>query len=137
MEIHKHKSHGPKSSHHNKITQIYTPIRPIINCTNAPAYELVKYLTKTLCNHLHLPNAYNIQNSIHLTTDLQSMEINEDMRMCSFHIENMHNNIPNLEVINIKENIIQNNPEIVKTNQKEKINILKTVMEQNYFQFDQ
>jgi hypothetical protein len=65
------------------------------------------------------------------------MENYEDMTMCSFHIENMYTNIPNLEVINITESIIENNPEIIKTNQKEIINILKTVMEQNYFQFDQ
>jgi hypothetical protein len=37
--------------------------------------------------HSHLPNAYNIQNSIHLITDLHCMEINEDMGMCSFDIE--------------------------------------------------
>jgi hypothetical protein len=33
--------------------------------------------------------------------------------------------------------MIENDSEIIKTNQKEVINILKAVMEQNYFQFDQ
>jgi hypothetical protein len=33
--------------------------------------------------------------------------------------------------------MIRNYPEIIKINQKEIINILKAVMEQNYFQFDQ
>jgi hypothetical protein len=34
-------------------------------------------------NYLHLPNAYNIQSSVHPPTDLPSMEINEDMVMRS------------------------------------------------------
>jgi hypothetical protein len=46
-------------------------------------------------------NPYNIQNYIHLTTDLQSIEIDEGVRMCPFDIENMYTNIPKLEVINI------------------------------------
>jgi hypothetical protein len=65
------------------------------------------------------------------------MEINGDVRMCSFEIGNMYTNIPKSDVINIVNNILKTNPEIVKTNQKEIIHILKTVTGQNYFQFDQ
>jgi hypothetical protein len=64
------------------------------------------------------------------------MKINEDMRMCSFDIENMYTNIPKSYVININ-NILKTISEIVKTNQKEIMHILKTVMEQNYFKFEQ
>jgi hypothetical protein len=46
----------------------------------------------------------------------------------------MYNNIPKLEVINRKHN---NHPDITKTNQKDIIHLLKSVMEQNYFQFNQ
>jgi hypothetical protein len=65
MEINKYEPNGPQSRRQNETTQ-NTPIRPIINWRNAPAYELAKYLTKTLHTCLHLPNIYNIQNSIHL-----------------------------------------------------------------------
>jgi hypothetical protein len=65
------------------------------------------------------------------------MEINENMRMCSFNIENMYINIPKSDVISIINNILKTNPEIAETKQKEIIHILKTVTEQNYFQFDQ
>jgi hypothetical protein len=82
-----------------------------------------------------LRNAYSIQNSIYVTTDLQSTEINEGMRMCSFDIQNTSIDIPKSEVINIAENMTQNIPEI--KNLKEIINILKVVMKQNYSQFDQ
>jgi hypothetical protein len=101
-----------------KLQKQNTPIRPIINWRNAPAYELERHLTGILHDRLHLPNTYNIQNSTHLTTDLQSIEINEDMRICSFDIENMYTNIPKVEVLNIIKNILKS-------------------MEQNYFRFNQ
>lgn len=84
-----------------------------------------------------LTSAQHIQHPQPQTTDLQSIEISEDVRMCSFDIENMCTSIPKIEIINIIENTIENGPEIIKTNQKGKRNILRTVTEQNYFQFDQ
>jgi hypothetical protein len=77
---------------------------------------------------------YNIQNTIHLITELQSIEINEDMRICSFDIENMYTNIPKTEVVNIIKNVIENNSGTI--NQKEIIDILKIILEQNYFEFN-
>lgn len=57
-----------------------TFLRLVIKWRNSPAYEIVKHATKPLHTCLHLPNTYtyNNQNSIHLTTDLQSIEINEE-----------------------------------------------------------
>jgi sugar (pentulose or hexulose) kinase len=49
------------------------PIRPIINWKNVPTYKLAKQLSKTLHNYLQLPYTYNIQNSIHLMTDLKPL----------------------------------------------------------------
>jgi hypothetical protein len=71
----------------------------LVNCKNAPAYELAKYLTRILQNNLHLPYAFNIRNSIHLITDLQNIEIQENTRLCSFDIENMYTNVPKLDTI--------------------------------------
>jgi hypothetical protein len=70
---------------------------------------------------MHIPtltHAYNIHNFIHLVTELQPMEINEDRRMCSFDIENVYNNILKSDVINRINDILNTNPEIVETNQK-------------------
>jgi hypothetical protein len=110
-------------------------IRPIINWKNPPAYELAKQFSKTLHNHLQLPYIYNIQNSIQLITDLKTIELSKDTRLCSFDITNMYTNIPKIWFI-IK-NILENNNEIGKNIQKETIHILETIIEQNYFQFDQ
>jgi hypothetical protein len=46
----------------------------------------------------------------------------------------MYTNIPDLEVINI---IMENDPETKKADQEEIISVLKSMMEQNYFQFNQ
>jgi hypothetical protein len=101
MEIYKHETNGPNLHATIKLHKQNTHIRPIINCRNAPAYELAKYLTKTIHKCLYLRNTYNIQNSIRLTTYLQSIKINEDVRICSFNVENMYTNIPKTEVVNI------------------------------------
>jgi hypothetical protein len=86
---------APPSLHHTiKLHKSNTPIRPIINWKNAPTYELVKHLTKTLCNYLRLPYAYDIHNSLHLIADLKTIEINKDTSTFSFDIENVYINIP-------------------------------------------
>jgi hypothetical protein len=70
-------------------------------------------------------------------TELQDIEMNKDTRQCSFDIENMYTNIPQAEIINIINNIIQNIQGIETNVQKEIIHILEIIMEQNYFQFNQ
>jgi hypothetical protein len=68
------------------------------------------YVTKAMQNSLRLPNAYIIQHSVCPSTQLQSLEIVEDMRMCSFSIENVYTNMPKSWVTNIAGN----NPKIEK-----------------------
>jgi hypothetical protein len=70
-------------------------------------------------------------------TDLQTFELNRDMRICSFDIENMYTNTPKRDAINIINNILESNPEINMNTWKEILHILQIVKEQNYFQFDQ
>jgi hypothetical protein len=70
---------APPSLHGTiKLHKPNMPIRPVINWKNAPAYELAKYLTKMLHNHLHLPYTYNIQNSTQLIAELNTIEIGKD-----------------------------------------------------------
>jgi hypothetical protein len=58
------------------------------------------------------------------------------MRLCSFDIENMYTNTPKTGIINIINNILQTTMELRRI-YKKITHILKTVIEQNYFQFDQ
>jgi uncharacterized coiled-coil protein SlyX len=70
-------------------------------------------------------------------TDLKTIEINSDTRMCSFDIENMYTNIQRKEVTNIINNILENNIEIETNTREEIIFIMSVIMKQNFFQFDQ
>jgi hypothetical protein len=137
METHKHNPMAPSLHATIKLHKPNTHIRPIINWKNAPAYELAKQLTKTLHNYLNLPYTYNVRNSIYLIADLKTIEINNDTRICSFDIENMYTNIPKREIINISNNILENNTLLHLNIWNKIIYILKTILEQNYFQFDQ
>jgi hypothetical protein len=117
------------------------PIKTIINYTKAPAYGLSKYLSQTLRRYLHLEYVYNIRNSIHLITDLQSMEINKNMRMFSFDITNMYTNIPKLDKISIinilmvtqklTETRKSNNTYTKNSNRTELFSILTTMLQPN------
>jgi hypothetical protein len=63
-----------------KLHKQSTPIRPITSCKNAPAYELAKQLSKTLNSYIyHIHTMFG--------TDLQAVELNKDMRLCSFDIK--------------------------------------------------
>jgi hypothetical protein len=92
-----------------KLHKHNTPLRPITNWKNAPAYELAKHIKTLLHNHINVQNVCNIQNSIHLITELKTIEINEDTRMCSFDIKDIYTNIPKVEVINIIKTVTKNN----------------------------
>jgi hypothetical protein len=70
-------------------------------------------------------------------TDLQTTELNRDMKICSFDIENMYTNIPKRYTINIINNIPESNPEINTIIRKAILHILQTVMGENYSQIDQ
>jgi hypothetical protein len=64
--------------------------------------------------------------------DLQAIELNKEVRICSFDTENMYTNIPKIDTINIISNILENNQEIDRNIKKGILHILQTVMEQNY-----
>jgi hypothetical protein len=71
-----------------------------------------------------------------LMTELQGIEINKNLKLCSFDIENMYTSIPRNGIINVVNTILEN----LKTEMnvlKEIIQILGIVTEQNYFHFDQ
>jgi hypothetical protein len=91
-----------------------TPIsvRPIINRCNSPAYKLAIYLTQILKENTQLPSRYNITNTLHLITNLQNLNINEDTRMYSFNISK-GTNMPSGSLLTQRSSLkklIQNNP---------------------------
>jgi hypothetical protein len=67
--------------------------------------------------------------------DLKSIKINKNIRLCSFDIVNMYTNIPKNDKIIITKNILQNYDTNIDT-QKEILQLMNTILEQNYIQYD-
>jgi hypothetical protein len=118
MEIHKHEPNTPTLYATKKLHKPGTPIRPIINWKNAPAYELAKHIAKLLHDHLQLPYTYSIQDSKTLITELETIQIDKNARICSFNIKNIYTNIPRTETTNIIHSILKTNQNINDDNQK-------------------
>ena len=128
---------NPKSPHIRGLIKVHksdTPIRPIVNWTNAPAYNLAKQLVQFLNTHLPLPCAYNIKNTIHLINDLGEIPWNNNPCIASFDISNMYTNIPTDQIPNII-NILCNHYNIDPQLRSEIIRLCELVLSQNYFTF--
>ena len=51
--------------------------------------------------------------------DLQTTKLNDNMRLCSFDMENMYTNIPKTNTIDIINSILEKDQEIDKESHKE------------------
>jgi hypothetical protein len=64
MEIYNMNPEAPHILGTLKLHKENKSIRPIVNWKNSPGYKLATHLAKLLKDIIHLPNAFNISNSI-------------------------------------------------------------------------
>ena len=109
------------------------PIRPVINNTMAPSYNIAKHLTDVLNRHLHLNNEYNVRNSTTLADNLTKIDINEHCRLVTYDIKDLYVNIPLRETLKITELMLnkENDEQVT----KQIIALLDAILKQNYFEF--
>jgi hypothetical protein len=117
-----------------KIHKNNIPIRPVINWRQAPAYKLAKLLTHLIQTHIPLLNTFNVKNSIHLINDLKEIQYQQGIQLVSLDIENMYPSIPTEELKHVIKSTC------TKQNIEEKLSdeilyITQTILQQNYFQF--
>jgi len=117
-----------------KIHRNNTLIRPIINWQNAPAHKLAQLLSRLIEMHTPLPYTFNVNNSVHLMEDLESIPISHSTKFAPLDIANMYSNVPTKEVINILE-LLGTHPNVDPAIINELITITNTIMKQNYFTF--
>jgi ribosomal protein S25 len=65
--------------------------------------------------------------------DLQKIDMQGNIKLCSFDITNMYTNIPQTELIQVINNALQNNS-VHKEQKQEIITLTNTILNQNYFQ---
>jgi hypothetical protein len=100
---------------------------------NTPAY-IAKLLTKTLQTHIPLPYSFNVKNTVQLIEDLTDIPYSHNLRLASLDISNICTNIPTEELIEIIKIACHNN-NIEDNLTRDIINLSKTIIDQNYFQF--
>ena len=118
-----------------KLHKPNTPIRPLINFTTSPSYRIAKFLNIWLTQNIKLEDNSSIKNNIELVDKIISIHIPSGAKLASFDVTNMYTNIPIAETLQITENLLTQN-QIEAKKVKEAIEILKTIMQQNYFQHD-
>jgi hypothetical protein len=132
VQIYNHNPEPPSIRALVKLHKTPTSIRPIINWTHAPAYQLATRIALITKQFINFPNTYIVNNKTDLITDLNEIKINQDTRICSFDIANMYTNIPTDIIIDlITETLHKQDTPIQIT--REIILIIGTILDQNYF----
>jgi hypothetical protein len=117
-----------------KIHKPGNPSRPVTNNMNAPSYNIAKHLVNKLNGYLCLNNQYNVKNTISLADDLTKLKINEHHKMVIYDIKNLYVNIPITETLMITKSILLKHNDTQVT--KQIITLLETILQQNYFLFE-
>ena len=92
-------------------------------------------LVKILQTHTLLPYTFNVTNSTHLINDLADIPYEHNLRLSSFDISNMYTNIPTNELLSLIDTACSNNL-VDESLKRDIISIPKTIIEQNFFQFE-
>jgi hypothetical protein len=125
----------PKSKGLIKNDKAESPIRPVVNWTSAPVYRPAKILVKILQAHVPLLYTFNVTNSTHLINDLADIPYKHNLRFTSFDISNIYSKIPTNELLSIIDTACNNNL-VKKSLKQDLINLSKTIIDQNYLQFE-
>lgn len=127
---------APRLRSQPKVHKTNTPIRPIVNSINSPAYKLMRELHDLLIEKYTFEKTYNIKNSYELLNSMNDLIVPPQAKFLSLDIVNLYTSIPVDETIEIiRINLLKNNtmstPEII-----ELIDALNLVLSHNYFSFN-
>jgi len=68
-----------------KIHKADSPITPIVNWKNAPAYRLTKMLSKKLGIYIPLPYTFNVKITIQLMKDLLDIPYDQNLKKKKYY----------------------------------------------------
>lgn len=131
-----HNAQPPKMYGLLKIHKEGMPIRPVIAHTQAPLYNLSKFLSNTLKN-IAFKNQFYIQNSFTFKKTIDSIHINNDEVMISLDVKSLYTNIP----VKLAEKIITKKWDDIKNHTKipksEFLIALRLILNSNFFQYNE
>jgi hypothetical protein len=118
-----------------KIHKDNTPIRPVINNIQTPAYKTAKFFSKCLNDRSSLSNTYVTHNCTQLANELIQLNITETTKMVTLDIKDLYVNIPITETIQIMKTQLNKN-KINKDTIAQAALMLDTILRQNYLKFN-
>ena len=111
------------------------PIRPVINNTHAPAHKLAKYINRKIMDWQILPYTYNTKNSLKTAEELIKLNTKPNHRIITLDTNDLYTNLPTKGIIEaIKHWLGQST--VSKGEKEQIIPILETIVQQNYFQYN-
>jgi hypothetical protein len=126
---------APKLNVLIKLHKDNEPIRPVVNNTQTPPYKLSKFLKQWLSETLQLPNNFMVHNSVQLANELHNINLEETYKRITFDVKDLCVNIPIEEVIITMKSLLRNK-KLYNSLIQQTILLLRTILSQNYCQFD-
>jgi hypothetical protein len=126
---------APQINAYIKTHKDNNPIRPVINNTQAPTYKIAKLLNRRIIEYISLPNTYTVHNSNEIAQDLQKLHIENGYKMITLDIKDLYVNLPKTGIIQSTIFWLSRNA-ICKEIKEQIIQLLTTIIEQNYFQYN-
>jgi hypothetical protein len=126
---------APKLKAKIEIHKPEAPIRPVINNIYAPTHKIAKYIHQKLNDFLKLKLEYNIINTTQFAENLGKLKLNADHKLLTMDIKDLHVNILINCILKITSKLLKYN-RVDKCIIKEFMTILRMIMNQNYFQYD-
>jgi hypothetical protein len=109
------------------------PIRPVINNVHAPSYKTAKLLNVKLTNLINLPNNFITKDPQEVDQDLRNIQLNDNHKMTTMDIKYLFVYLPIKNILHTTSFWLNRNS-IDPTTIEQTLHLLKTILEQNYFQ---
>jgi hypothetical protein len=107
-----------------------------VNFIPSPAYNIAKKIDKIIRREIFIEHNYSIRNSAELVQSIKDLPIKSSYTLASFDIVNLYTNVPVDETIHILEENLKKNSTLPEIAIDELINVTRTILKQNYFQFN-
>ena len=119
-----------------KLHKTDTPIRPLVNFTTAPGYKTAKKLATIIKENIVLNNNRTVINNLDFINKIRDIKISPNYKLASLDIVSLYTNVPVKQTIDILNNNLLTTKKLDTQKIQELILLLKTVLQQNYFTFD-
>jgi hypothetical protein len=118
-----------------KIHKPNTPIRPVINNTQAPTHKLAQHIHHQLKKLIQLKDEFNVKNTAQFAENLTKLKLNSNHKLLTMDIKDLYVKIPTNTTLNIINKTLKHN-NIDTYIRKEIMITIRLITNQNYFHYE-